>query len=128
VWLWKHRRLGSRAAFRDLARLYLANSSCTGGVSTRPRLTVVTARSSRVRETLSVGHLGLLARAERHLVAGADGARGWKSYEMVLRYAHLAPEKLSSVAGRIERQPLRLVEGAPRSANVAKNATFCYVR
>src|ERR1035438_7488537 len=32
---------------------------------------------------------------------------GWKSYEMVLRYAHLAPEKLSFVAGRIERQPLR---------------------
>jgi integrase len=27
---------------------------------------------------------------------------GWKSYEMVLRYAHLAPEKLSSVACRIE--------------------------
>lgn len=27
---------------------------------------------------------------------------GWKSYEMVLRYAHLAPEKLSSVASRIE--------------------------
>jgi integrase len=30
---------------------------------------------------------------------------GWKSYEMVLRYAHLAPEKLSSVAKRIEWQP-----------------------
>jgi hypothetical protein len=30
---------------------------------------------------------------------------GWRSYEMVLRYAHLAPEKLSSVASRIERQP-----------------------
>jgi integrase len=29
---------------------------------------------------------------------------GWKSYEMVLRYAHLAPEKLSSVARRIEWQ------------------------
>jgi integrase len=29
---------------------------------------------------------------------------GWKSYEMVLRYAHLAPEKLSSVASRIEWQ------------------------
>jgi integrase len=28
---------------------------------------------------------------------------GWKSYEMVLRYAHLAPEKLSVAAGRIER-------------------------
>jgi integrase len=27
---------------------------------------------------------------------------GWRSYEMVLRYAHLAPEKLSSVASRIE--------------------------
>jgi hypothetical protein len=49
---------------------------------------------------------------------------GWKSYEMVLRYAHLAPEKLSSVAGRIERHASRLVEAAPRSANVAKNATF----
>ena len=30
---------------------------------------------------------------------------GWKSYEMVLRYAHLAPEKLISVASRIEWQP-----------------------
>ena len=28
---------------------------------------------------------------------------GWKSYEMVLRYAHLAPEHLSSAAKRIER-------------------------
>jgi hypothetical protein len=49
---------------------------------------------------------------------------GWKSYEMVLRYAHLAPEKLGLVAGRIERQALGLVNQAPRSANVAKNATF----
>jgi len=31
----------------------------------------------------------------------------WKSYEMMLRHAHLAPEKLSFVAGRIERQPSR---------------------
>jgi hypothetical protein len=43
---------------------------------------------------------------------------------MVLRYAHLAPEKLSFVAGHIERQASKLVEQAPRSANVAKNATF----
>ena len=28
---------------------------------------------------------------------------GWKSYEMVLRYAHLAPEHLSEAARRIER-------------------------
>ena len=28
---------------------------------------------------------------------------GWKSYEMVLRYAHLVPEHLSSAAKRIER-------------------------
>jgi len=48
---------------------------------------------------------------------------GWKSYEMVLRYAHLAPEKLSSVAGRIERPATRLAE-APQGVNVAKNATF----
>jgi integrase len=29
---------------------------------------------------------------------------GWKSYEMVLRYAHLAPEHLSTAAARIERE------------------------
>jgi len=44
--------------------------------------------------------------------------------EAVLRYAHLAPEKLSSVAGRIERQASRLIGEAPRGANVAKKATF----
>ena len=49
---------------------------------------------------------------------------GWKSYEMVLRYAHLAPEKLSFVAGRIERQAARPVEEVPFVKNVAKNATF----
>jgi len=49
---------------------------------------------------------------------------GWKSYEMVLRYAHLAPEKLSFVAGRIERQASKLIEEAPQVKNVAKNATF----
>jgi len=49
---------------------------------------------------------------------------GWKSYEMVLRYAHLAPEKLISVAGRIERQAPRPIEEASRGENVAKNATF----
>jgi hypothetical protein len=27
---------------------------------------------------------------------------GWKSFEMVLRYAHLAPEHLSTAAARIE--------------------------
>lgn len=28
---------------------------------------------------------------------------GWKSFEMMLRYAHLAPEHLSAAAKRIER-------------------------
>jgi integrase len=50
---------------------------------------------------------------------------GWKSYEMVLRYAHLAPEKLSFVAGRIERQPLRSVEEALRGEKRSKKR---YVR
>jgi integrase len=50
---------------------------------------------------------------------------GWRSYEMVLRYAHLAPEKLSSVASRIERQPEGAsLKVAPRGKNVAENATF----
>jgi integrase len=48
---------------------------------------------------------------------------GWKSYEMVLRYAHLAPEKLSSVASRIERQP-RGAEGPAGGENVVLGATF----
>ena len=34
---------------------------------------------------------------------------GWKSYEMVLRYAHLAPDHLSHAAARIERV-LEIVE------------------
>ena len=29
---------------------------------------------------------------------------GWKSYEMVLRYAHLSPEHLAEAAARIERR------------------------
>ncbi len=49
---------------------------------------------------------------------------GWKSYEMVLRYAHLAPEKLSSVAERIERKPAQAITVAPTAENVAANATF----
>jgi integrase len=52
---------------------------------------------------------------------------GWKSYEMVLRYAHLAPEKLSSVASRIERRVSSVVssvESAANGQNVAENATF----
>ena len=49
---------------------------------------------------------------------------GWKSYEMVLRYAHLAPEKLGFVAGRIERQAHTIAGDATRGRNVAKNATF----
>lgn len=43
---------------------------------------------------------------------------GWKSYEMVLRYAHLAPEHLADAAQRIER-PIGVV-----ATNVAPNATF----
>ena len=34
---------------------------------------------------------------------------GWKSYEMALRYAHLAPEHLAEAAARIETRP-RVVE------------------
>jgi integrase len=39
---------------------------------------------------------------------------GWKSYEMVLRYAHLAPEQLASAAARIEQ----------RFESVEQNATI----
>jgi len=43
---------------------------------------------------------------------------------MVLRYAHLAPEKLSTVAGRIERRPTQAITVTPPAENVASNATF----
>jgi hypothetical protein len=61
----------------------------------------------------------------RHVQSGTSLQKpmelgGWKSYEMVLRYANLAPEKLSFVAGRIERQPLRSAGEALRGENVAK--------
>jgi integrase len=49
---------------------------------------------------------------------------GWKSYEMVLRYAHLAPEKLGAVASRIERQSLARPLIEPDGQNVANPATF----
>ncbi len=42
---------------------------------------------------------------------------GWKSYEMVLRYAHLAPEKLSSVASRIARRVSSVVSSAESTTN-----------
>ena len=48
---------------------------------------------------------------------------GWKSYEMVLRYAHLAPEKLRSVASRIERQSLG-ADSSTGGKNVVSHATF----
>jgi integrase len=44
---------------------------------------------------------------------------GWKSYEMVLRYAHLAPEKLSSVASRIEWQAPRIESGTHTEAGTS---------
>ena len=37
---------------------------------------------------------------------------GWKSYDMVLRYAHLAPEHLSDAAARIERDLENVADGA----------------
>jgi hypothetical protein len=44
---------------------------------------------------------------------------------MVLRYAHLAPEKLGCLAKRIERQrEVACLKVAPRGKNVADNATF----
>jgi integrase len=48
---------------------------------------------------------------------------GWKSYEMVLRYAHLAPEKLSSVASRIEWEPSQRRDTPDNEAGVPA-ATF----
>ena len=48
---------------------------------------------------------------------------GWKSYEMVLRYAHLAPEKLSSVASRIEWHSAKQ-DGPSGSEATTPDATF----
>jgi integrase len=66
--------------------------------------------------------------ASRHVQSGTSLPElmelgGWKSYEMVLRYAHLAPEKLSSAASRIERQQSAGTTADAR-ANVATAATF----
>ena len=46
------------------------------------------------------------------------------AFKLFLAYEQPWWRSLGLVAGRIERQALRLVDDAPRSANVAKNATF----
>lgn len=62
--------------------------------------------------------------ASWHVMAGTSLPElmelgGWKSYEMVLRYAHLAPEHLADAARRIDR-PLERVE--IRSTNSLRSA------
>ena len=57
----------------------------------------------------------LLKFADMHMMRGTSLQElmelgGWKSYEMVLRYAHLAPEHLATAASRIDRR-LELVGG-----------------
>ena len=51
----------------------------------------------------------LLKFADMHMMRGTSLQElmelgGWKSYEMVLRYAHLAPERLTTAASRIDRR------------------------
>ncbi len=46
---------------------------------------------------------------------------GWKSYQMVLRYAHLAPEHLSAAAQRIERA-WDVVDGKPHDFPTLENS------
>jgi len=48
---------------------------------------------------------------------------GWKSFEMVLRYAHLVPEPLATAAQRIERA-WGVVDGKPHDlATLEKSGT-----
>ena len=49
---------------------------------------------------------------------------GWKSFEMVLRYAHLAPEHLSTAAQRIERV-WDVVEGQPYDFPTLEQSGTC---
>jgi hypothetical protein len=52
---------------------------------------------------------------------------GWKSYEMVLRYAHLAPDHLSHAAARIERV-LEIVEpNSTKTLRFSKETTHANV-
>ena len=51
---------------------------------------------------------------------------GWKSYEMVLRYAHLAPEHLSTAAARIERA-MESVESNPTFSLRSETGTILRV-
>lgn len=45
---------------------------------------------------------------------------GWKSYSMVLRYAHLAPEHLATAAARVK--PISLRYNAPKAASAGTNS------
>ena len=110
------------------AQSYLAISSCMGGGSARRCANVGIGRSCRVRGTLSECRNLSTSAASRWSGTSLQELMelgGWRSYELVLRYAHLAPEILSSVASRIGRQPaVASLKVAPRGKNVAENATF----
>ena len=65
-----------------------------------------------------VAYVGVVARAERDAVQELMELGGWSSYEVMLRYGHLAADHLRDAAGRIDgtisshaRQPqtLRIV-------------------
>jgi hypothetical protein len=107
---------------KPIVRFALATGFCAGKI-----LGVGQGETARRHRRSSLprpeAHLGLEARAERHFAAGADGLGGWKSYEMVLREAHLA-QKLSFVARRIERQPARALTVTSPIENVVADATF----
>ena len=66
----------------------------------------------------------MVAREATGFLRGRNVEGAGKSYEMMLRYAHLAPEKLISVAGCIERQALTIAGNAARGEKRSKK---CYV-
>ena len=64
----------------------------------------VGARRDRARVPLarSAAHVGVVARASGTRLQELMELGSWSSYEMVLRYAHLATDHLRDAAGRID--------------------------
>lgn len=118
-----HRDSGLAAVALVLKRIAIMRSisdshgpAATGSGRTRFSFRRI-CRASRV--ALSQGTLGLVHGA--CIPVGPDELQelmelgGWKSFEMVLRYAHLAPEHLASAAKRIERA-WEVVEADPTNS------------
>ncbi len=61
---------------------------------------LVVVQELKISVSMTSDNLGKLADSVRRPIISASGNGGWESIEMVRRYAHLAPNHLTSMRGK----------------------------